>query len=417
MQQGDGERVGERIRDIGRPPQPVPGLDRVLPGVARLLPRAAWDALGLAIISVVAALIGLSGMWDVFRIPATPVDPWWSLVFALPGCVLVSLRERIPLTALLGATALFAADLVTAGGLGSLLVLLDVLWHAVHRASARVRRGIAIGIGVATAVVFVGTLVRVGDPGGTGVRVAVLLALAMGTVLGTDYWWAVAVGRAEELAELESRRAADDARETIRDEREVMARELHDVVAGHVSAIAIRTEAALSTPPDEERDRAALRAVRDASLDAHEALRSMISVLRDTGGALSAPPRLADIPALVRAGEESGLRIRHTDALAGPVAEPVGQAATGVVREALTNCVRHAAGAAVEVLLAGDAERITVRVESRGGTGGTGPALAGSGTGLATIATRIRALGGDFSAGPVADGWSVRATLPRKEPG
>ncbi|MGB4137526.1 MAG: histidine kinase [Microbacterium sp.] len=374
----------------------------------RLLPRPVWDAIGVALISIAAPLIGLVDMWDMFRVTSEPVDGWWSLAFALPGCVLMVLRERMPMSALLGGAALFAGDLVTAGGLGSLLVLMDVLWHAVHGDSPRVRRGIGVGIGVVTVMVGVATLVRTGE-----LRVAVLLGLTFAALLGTDYWWAVAVGRAEEVAELESRRAVDRAHDTIRDDRELMARELHDVVAGHVSAIAIRAEAALSTAPDEGRDREALRAVREASLSAHEALRSMISVLRDaSGGAFTAPPRLDDVPALVRAGEESGLRIRYARTLADELSDPVGHAVTDVVREALSNCARHAPGADVDVLLAGDEDRVEVRVESSGGT--VGASLTGSRTGLLTLAEGVRRLGGEFQAGPSTDGWSVRASVPRR---
>ncbi|MDR2999055.1 MAG: histidine kinase [Microbacterium sp.] len=392
------------------PSSSVPILSRHLPAVARLLPRATWDALALAAISVVAIPIGLTGIWDLFRVTAHPVDSWWGLLFALPGCVLVALRDRIPVTALSLAALLFLADLLTAGGLGSMLVLLDLLWHAVHRGSARRRGTIAAGIVFTTAAFAVTAWLRTDGNS----QVAVVLAVAVGTLFGTDYWWAVAVGRAEELAELEGRRASDAARDTIRDEREVMARELHDVVAGHVSAIAIRAEATLSTAPDEGRDRAALRAVRDASLDAHEALRSMISVLRDAGGALSTPPQLADVPALVSAGKTAGLKIRHRDTITGGVSETTGEAATGLVREALTNCARHAAGSEVDVLLSGDDETIVVRVDSRGGSARTGTALSGSGTGLTALAARIRAIGGEFRAGPTADGWSVQAVLPRQ---
>ena len=400
----------DQVTAILPTPSPVPILDRIAPDLARRLPRETWDALMLAVASVAAAAFGLTDLWNVFRIVPEPLSPWWSLAFALPGCVFVALRTRMPLTSLMAATALFAADLVTVGGIGSLLVLLDVLWHAVHSASNAVRRGIAAAIVIATGGVVVAALVGTGGEG----RIAILMGIVVGSVLGTDYWWAVAVRQAEEVSLLESRRLADAARDTIRDERELMARELHDVVAGHVSALAIRAEAALSVEPDEERDRAALRAVRDAGLDAHEALRSMISVLRDDGGALAPPPRLADIPELLRQGEKAGLRVRSHDRLVGAVDEQVEHAATSTVREALANAARHAAGAEVDVTLHGDDDVVTVTIDSRGGRGAQHPTLSGSGTGLAALADRVGALGGDFHAGPRVDGWRVRARIPRE---
>ena len=406
----DSPRTIDRVA-VPRPPSPLPGvLDRMSRPIA--------DAVGTALLSVAASALGFAGLWDLFRVTPFPISPWWALAFALPGCVLIALRDRIPLLlALPVAAVLFAGDAATVGGLGSLVVLLDVLWHAVHRATARARRGLAVALVIVAGGFLVFALLRTSDA-----RIAMLVTLQIATLLGTDYWWAVAVGRAEEVAALERSRAKDAAREAVRDERETMARELHDLVAGHVSAMAIRSEAALSTPPDESRDRAALRAVRDASLDAHAALRSMITVLRGGGDAPAPAPRLADIPELARAAERAGLSVRiddeRTDELTtGGRAEAlpplVDQTAARVVREALANGARHAVGAQVRVRLSNGTDRMLIRIDSHGGRGASGPALAGSGTGLAVLAECVRALGGEFSAGPEGDGWSVRAELPR----
>jgi len=406
----DSPRTIDRVA-APRPPSPLPGvLDRMSRPIA--------DAVGTALLSVAASALGFAGLWDLFRVTPFPISPWWALAFALPGCVLIALRDRIPLLlALPVAAVLFAGDAATVGGLGSLVVLLDVLWHAVHRATARARRGLAVALVIVAGGFLVFALLRTFDA-----RIAMLVTLQIATLLGTDYWWAVAVGRAEEVAALERSRAKDAAREAVRDERETMARELHDLVAGHVSAMAIRSEAALSTPPDETRDRAALRAVRDASLDAHAALRSMITVLRGGGDAPAPAPRLADIPELARAAERAGLSVRiddeRTDELTtGGRAEAlpplVDQTAARVVREALANGARHAVGAQVRVRLSNGTDRMLIRIDSYGGRGASGPALAGSGTGLAVLAECVRALGGEFSAGPEGDGWSVRAELPR----
>ena len=406
----DSPRTIDRVA-APRPPSPLPGvLDRMSRPIA--------DAVGTALLSVAASALGFAGLWDLFRVTPFPISPWWALAFALPGCVLIALRDRIPLLlALPVAAVLFAGDAATVGGLGSLVVLLDVLWHAVHRATARARRGLAVALVIVAGGFLVFALLRTSDA-----RIAMLVTLQIATLLGTDYWWAVAVGRAEEVAALERSRAKDAAREAVRDERETMARELHDLVAGHVSAMAIRSEAALSTPPDETRDRAALRAVRDASLDAHAALRSMITVLRGGGDAPAPAPRLADIPELARAAERAGLSVRiddeRTDELTtGGRAEAlpplVDQTAARVVREALANGARHAVGAQVRVRLSNGTDRMLIRIDSYGGRGASGPALAGSGTGLAVLAECVRALGGEFSAGPEGDGWSVRAELPR----
>lgn len=377
--------------------------------------RPLIDASGIAALSVFFAAVGMHGVWDLFSVLPEQISPWWTLALALPGCLLVLVKRRAPMSALAAASVLFLVDLVTVGGIGPLLVLLDVLWTAVFLASPVVRRRILAGLVIAVTATFVAVLAfSDAEP-----QIAFIVVLQAAAIFGTDYWWAVAVAQAHELAELHRRQAEDAARtaerdraEAVRDERETMARELHDLVAGHVLAMAIRTEAALSTEPDEERDRAALRAVRDAGLQAHRALRSMIAVLRKGDGELTAPPGLADVERMIDEARRAGLRVSvERDDVEDDVPTAVAQVAARVVREALSNCARHAAGAEVTVVFAGTGP-LRVQVTSRGGRSLQQPGLSGSGWGLALLAERVRAIGGEFAAGPDGDGWAVRAELP-----
>jgi signal transduction histidine kinase len=382
------------------------------PGARYRAYRWVLDPLAVAAFSVLLAALGFHGIWGPLVVLSPGLSPWWALVFALPACALALIKQRSPLLVLAIVAGLFTADILTIGGLGTFVVLLDVLWTAVFLASPRAKRVLLVLIGVSAAVMFVGVMVVTdGD-----FPSAFLLAVQFGAIFGTDYWWAVAVSQANELAELHRQRA-DDARrdaerardEAVRLERETMARELHDTIAGHVMAMAIRSEAALSTEPDSEDDRAALRAVRDTALDAHAALRTMISVLRTGAGELASPPRIADLEAIVADARSARLAVSL-----GPVpqglAAPVEQAVVRIVREALSNCARHAAGAVVDVRVDADDDEVRVRVDSRGGA----PVAhaAGSGWGLSMLAERVRALDGDFSAGWAAGAWSVRATIP-----
>lgn len=379
--------------------------------------RPAADALLIALFALLAAVLGFSGIWSVFSLLPTDLSPWWTLATALPACVLVLTKHRAPMLSLIGATVVFAVDLLTIGGLGPLVVLLDVLWTAAFVASPRTRSRILGSIALATVLLFAAAL-ALSD---ASIPVAFLVAVQFGAFVGTDYWWAVAVSQANELAELHRRRAEDaaaaaerDRAEAVRRERETMAKELHDVVAGHVMAMAIRAEAALSTVPEQAADRAALRAVRDAGLDAHGALRSMISVLRRGDGELSPTPRLVDLVGVVDDAERAGLVIRFTHAELDAVDTATEQAIVRVVREALANCIRHASGAAVEVVIEEVGAEILVRVVSRGGVAIGSAAYGGGGWGLDMLRERVHALGGVFSAGFVADGWSVEARLPRR---
>lgn len=377
--------------------------------------RPAADALLIALFSVLGAALGFGGIWGMFSLIPTGTSAWWTLATALPACALVLAKRRFPVVSLAAAAVIFAIDLLTFGGLGPLVVLLDVLWTAAFLASPRARARLLGAIAASVVALFAAAVLVSHAP----LPTAFLVAVQFGAFVGTDYWWAVAVSQANELAELHRQRADDaaavaarDRAEAVRRERETMARELHDVVAGHVLAMAIRAEAALSTAPDEVRDREALHAVRGAGLDAHAALRSLISVLRRGDGELSPTPRLADLQGLVEDAERAGLGIRLSATELSPLSEPVEQAVVSIVREALANCVRHASGAEVDVVVAEDDGGIGVTVRSRGGASLVAAEYAGGGWGLAMLRERVDALGGDFSAGPASGGWTVRARLP-----
>ncbi len=371
------------------------------------------DALGFALLAVAFAALGMVGLWTVFSALPEPVSPWWSLATALPACALVLQRDRAPMALLWVSLALLVVDLVTVGGIVTLIVVLDLLYAATVAASPARRRRILAGIAVAVAAIGVAALAAADD-----IRIALLMSLQLGALAGMDYWYATSVAQAHELVALHRERAEDaerlaarDRDEAVRREREQMARELHDLVAGHVSAIAIRAEAALSVEATAGSDRAALHAVRDSSLEAHQALRSMISVLR-TGDGMIAAPRRDALPALVDDARRHGLTVTLDDALPSGIPSPVDQAVTRIVQESLANCVRHAAGADVEVVLDAVAQGVRVRVDSRGGSAVTHPPIRGSGWGLELLRERARALGGRLDAEPTDAGWSVRATIP-----
>ncbi|KTR78505.1 hypothetical protein NS234_03350 [Microbacterium oxydans] len=379
--------------------------------------RHRWwaDPLGMAIFAVVMAAFGFRGIWGPFSLLQEPLSPWWALVLALPACAIALFKRRLPVTVLVLVSLLFVADLLTVGGLGTLVVLLDVLWTAAFLADSRGRRMLLVLLGAATVVLFLCAwlLTDVSFP------VAFLIGVQFGAIFGTDYWWAVAVSQAHELAELHRQRAEHaaavaerDRVEAVQRERETMARELHDVVAGHVMAMAIRAEAALSTPPDPPRDREALQAVRDAGLDAHAALRSMISVLRRGEGSPASSPRWGDLEGIVQEAKRAGLTVRLVADHVGDVGSALEQAVIRIVREALNNCIRHASGAEVDVIIRRSGPEVRVEVRSRGGSPSGASTSADGGWGLQMLRERVAALGGAFIAGPVAGGWSVEGRIP-----
>jgi signal transduction histidine kinase len=221
--------------------------------------------------------------------------------------------------------------------------------------------------------------------------------------------------RAEQTALL----AEIDRTQAVNAERARMARELHDMVANHLSAIAIHSTAALSLEDDPDATHGALRVIRENSVQGLAEMRRVIEILRDAAGQdpPDASPTLDGLDVLVeraRASAGPGFRFGLRDERGpGPLPAPVGMAAYRVVQEALTNALKHAAPGtvAVGVTRAGDALRVEVTSPL---DGAPRPRAPGSGAGVTGMRERVALLGGRLWTGPVENGrvWRVRADLP-----
>lgn len=198
-------------------------------------------------------------------------------------------------------------------------------------------------------------------------------------------------------------------------EREQLARELHDTVAHHVSAIAIQAQAgqalAATAPERAVEILAVIEATASTTLNE---MRTMVGSLRSGTDAELAPQRgVADLPRLAD-GVVGGLRVEvDVDADLGRMGQAVDAALYRIAQEAITNAVRHARRARmVEVRLEslGDAVRLTVTDDGDGSE-----SHPGQGYGLLGMAERTHLLGGRFEAGPASHrgGWRVTAELPR----
>jgi len=221
--------------------------------------------------------------------------------------------------------------------------------------------------------------------------------------------------------------AAAAARHTQDMERAMLARELHDVVAHQLSAIAVQAGAArLAAASDPQAPAAAIAAIERQARDGLTELNQLVRGMRPTGAAgpdMSPQPRLGDIPGLIARAGKSGLRTElRVDGQPRPLRAAVELAGYRVVQESLTNAIRYAAGAAVAVHLAYRDDGIMVEVTDDGpgtapdgGAGRTADAAAihGGGAGLAGLRERARLLGGQLEAGNAAErGFVVRAFLP-----
>ncbi|MEV4499665.1 histidine kinase [Micromonospora arborensis] len=211
----------------------------------------------------------------------------------------------------------------------------------------------------------------------------------------------------------------EQERRAVLEERTRIAREMHDVVAHHMSLIAVQAETAPYRLTDVSAPAAAeFVAIAGSARDALTDMRRLLGVLRsESAGPQIAPqPDLADLGAMVDTARRAGLPVTLD---AGPVDDgqvpaPVGLAAYRIVQEGLANAARHAAGAAVRVTVRRGRSTLTVRVQNAPPDDVRAPHTeAGAGHGLTGMRERATSLGGTFTAGPLPDGgYAVAAELP-----
>jgi signal transduction histidine kinase len=218
-------------------------------------------------------------------------------------------------------------------------------------------------------------------------------------------------------------------------ERTRIARELHDVVAHHVSLIAVQAEAAASLLPGRpEQARSAVDIIGDTARQALTELRRLLGVLRGPAERLETAPSasLGELGEVLDQVRGTGLPVDfEVVGTPGPLSPGVDLTAYRIVQEALTNTIRHARATQAAVMLRYEPGYITVSVTDSGrrpdgpspappemytaATCPPGSLLTGSGLGLAGIAERVASCGGNLSVGPTeADGFSVTARLPAR---
>ena len=203
------------------------------------------------------------------------------------------------------------------------------------------------------------------------------------------------------------------------DERILLARELHDTVAHHVSAIAVQAQAGralAATSPSSPLE--ALEVIEVEASRTLAEMRSIVRVLRNEAPADYAPqPGVADLERLSRASP-TGPRVEVT--VAGDLAalpRAIDAAVFRIAQEAVTNALRHARNATlVDVRVAGDQSTVSLAVRDDGDPG-PGDPDPDAGFGLTGMVERALLLGGACRAGPCpGGGWAVVATLPRRVP-
>ncbi|NUP49755.1 MAG: two-component sensor histidine kinase [Catenulispora sp.] len=348
-------------------------------------------------------------------IVAGPLDLFWTVMTALP----LALRRRYPLSTywmVFGATLTLHANILDANQT-ALLTLMSCLIAAYSAAIYTPYRSAMVSSLGGGALVLAVT--RGGEiPNVTRNFLPFLFLIPI--VLGAN-----AIGNwKQKVHDLESEREAETLR-AVEQERARIAAELHDVVSHNVSVMVVQAGAArkvLDKSPDLARE--ALLAVEDSGRAAMAELRHVMGLLTMTsqggeaaGSADLAPqPGLDQIPALVERIRNGGVRVDLT--IEGEaVTLPSGQdlAAYRVVQEALTNAVKHAAGALIRVTLEYSPQRLRVDVVDTGGLASSSAAT-GNGRGLVGLRQRLAVYGGTLSAGPrLTGGYMVSAVIPLGE--
>jgi signal transduction histidine kinase len=242
-----------------------------------------------------------------------------------------------------------------------------------------------------------------------GVAVLLTVVALLGDVLSRRRQSRRALAEQTELTELER------ARRAVLEERTRIAREMHDVVAHHMSMIAVQAETApyrVAGLPEPARDE--LATIATAARAALVEMRRLLGVLRaEDDETLRAPqPGLSEVPALVETARRAGMPV--TVSLPGLDAVPaaVGLTAYRIAQEGLANAARHAPGGPVTV--SGRVVADALELEIRNGPATSAPpAAAGAGHGLIGMRERAALLGGTLDAGSDGDGgYTVSATLP-----
>ncbi|MFE7760416.1 sensor histidine kinase [Streptomyces sp. NPDC057438] len=372
--------------------------------------KDALPAVPLILIAAAATAVGDSG-WHEPR--------WDEVVWTALSCVPLAFRSRWPLGVALftlagDLTLMAVASHISPTPAATLVALYTLALHCSRRTAWIVGFTAAVAITGVYAATHMESLV-----GGAGLlRLdAAIAATAIGrAVLSRRQHLAAARERAEHA----ERTREEEARRRVAEERVRIARDLHDVVAHHITLVNAQAGVAhhlMRANPEQAYE--ALAHIKDNSRAALDELRATVGLLRqhdDAPGSRAPIPRLADLDALVSGFRTSGLSVRVTrTGDPSPLAPATELTAYRIVQEALTNTHKHASATRTTVVLDHGVHSLRVTVTDDGPPGA--PKGAGTGHGLMGMHERATAIGGTVTAGPRPEGgFRVVAELPLSLP-
>jgi signal transduction histidine kinase len=351
----------------------------------------------LAAVLVGIGLVGTGGAGEFQDVRVA----WWMYALVVIAASTLMVRRLRPLATLAVVAVVASAYLVGGGPFGPILISFLIAVYTVAR--HRPTRQAAIWTGAALLVL----MAHIGVDG------------EIGDVVPASAWAVVpfAVGVTVRLnREAAARSQAELARRYADEERLRVAQEVHDVVGHGLSAINMQAEIALHLLAKRpEQAEAALSAISRTSREALDELRVTLALVRRPRGdeTRAATAGLARLDALIARMSETGVPVNlEVTGERRDLPAVIDLTAYRVIQESLTNVLRHAGAATATVRLEYKTEEVTVDVTDTGRAAGSPPSSS-AGHGLAGMRERVDALGGDFSAGPMAGGgFRVYARLP-----
>ncbi|HXA27742.1 MAG TPA: sensor histidine kinase [Candidatus Angelobacter sp.] len=391
---------------------------RLTPG-----PLQPWIDFGLC------AVVTLAGLGAALSVnidrgpPGTP--PVGTSVYALGialallGGLPLAVRRRWPLgvLGLIETSVLLHLAVIAANPRATILGLAAAM-YTVGAEEPRSRSMLAaVGVAAANAAVYLGLFVSGQTDAPQNFFVVTVLvagAWALGDNIGTRRAYLASL---EERARRLEREQQEQARSAVLDERSRIARELHDVVAHHVSAIAVQAGAAEEIAErDPRRAREVLGTIQAASRQALAEMRALVGVLRDEPGdeQLTPQPSLAQLDRLIAQVRGAGLQVAvRVEGTSRELPAALDLSAFRLVQEALTNTLRHASATRAEVVVRYGEDELEVTVTDDGSGGAAGSTASGAGRGLVGMRERVALFHGHLDVGRgAAGGFRVHATLP-----
>jgi signal transduction histidine kinase len=365
-------------------------------------------ALPLVVLAVqLTSAATIEGRWHLFSPPRSlgPVD-WLLLVV---GPVVLVARRRHPVLVLWVTLATTLAP----SGTGLTHVSFIVAFFVAATAGKRYPAWLALALTFVWTIWLAPLIYRYAVPANDALALAGwLLAVAIAAEATRI--------RAERVAATRAGRQLDQRRQQS-EERLRVARDLHDVIGHNISLINVQASMGLDLMDSQpEQARAALSAIKSASKEALEELRTMLTALRrdDDVAPRSPAPGLDRLPELIELTRAAGLtvEVEEVAGTAPPLPAAVQLAAYRIIQESLTNVARHAGRARVTVRVAYDDANMHVEIDDDGKAFEGAPAI-GTGSGISGMRERATALGGDLSAGfRPGGGFQVSARLPVRPP-